>query len=64
MFNAIVGTGAVGAGAASHYGSGSDQKVRLLAAPAPQHCFNLTVTITDGAIFKPIWIHRWQQVQV
>jgi hypothetical protein len=28
----------VGAGAASRYGSGSDQKVRLLAAPAPQHC--------------------------
>jgi hypothetical protein len=27
----------VGAGAASRYGSGSDQKMRLLAAPAPQH---------------------------
>jgi hypothetical protein len=44
MFNTIVGTGAVGAGAASRYGSGSgssyDQKMRLLAAPAPalQHC--------------------------
>jgi hypothetical protein len=52
MFNAIVGTGAVGAGAvgagavgagvASRYGSGSgsEQKMRLLAAtpPAPQHC--------------------------
>jgi hypothetical protein len=25
-------------GAASRYGSGSDQKMRLLAAPAPQHC--------------------------
>jgi hypothetical protein len=39
MFNTIVGTGAVGAGAASRYGSGSgsDQKMRLLAAPAPQH---------------------------
>jgi hypothetical protein len=39
MFNTIVGAGAVGAGAASHYGSGSDQKMRLLAAPAlaPQH---------------------------
>jgi hypothetical protein len=37
MFNTIVGTGAVGAGVASHYGSGSgsDQKMRLLAAPAP-----------------------------
>jgi hypothetical protein len=39
MFNTNVG--AVGAGAASRYGSGScsgsDQKMRLLAAPAPQH---------------------------
>jgi hypothetical protein len=33
MFNTIFG-----AGAASRYGSGSDQKMRLLAAPAPQHC--------------------------
>jgi hypothetical protein len=33
----IVRDGAVGAGAASRYGSGSDQKMRLLAAPAPQH---------------------------
>jgi hypothetical protein len=39
MFNTIVGAGAVGAGAASRYGSGSVQKMRLLAAPAPQHCF-------------------------
>jgi hypothetical protein len=30
-----VGAEAVGAGAASRYGSGSDQKMRLLAAPAP-----------------------------
>jgi hypothetical protein len=37
MFYTIVGAGAVGAGAASRYGSGSDQKMRLLAAPAPQH---------------------------
>jgi hypothetical protein len=41
MFNTIVGAGAVGAGAgaASRYGSfsGSDQKMRLLAAPPPQH---------------------------
>jgi hypothetical protein len=41
MFNTIVGAGAVGAGAkagaALRYGSGSDQKMRLLAAPAPQH---------------------------
>jgi hypothetical protein len=33
MFNTIFG-----AGAASRYGSGSDQKMQLLAAPAPQHC--------------------------
>jgi hypothetical protein len=39
MFNTIVGAEAVGAGAASRYGSGSDQKMRLLAAPAPQHWF-------------------------
>jgi hypothetical protein len=40
MFNAIVGAWA--AGAASRYGSGSDQLMRLLAAsaPAPQHCFS------------------------
>jgi hypothetical protein len=40
-FNIIVGAWAVGAGAASLYGSGSDQKMRLLAAPAsaPQHWF-------------------------
>jgi hypothetical protein len=29
MFNTIVGTGAVGAGAASRYSSGSNQKMRL-----------------------------------
>jgi hypothetical protein len=41
MIDTIVGAGAVGAGAASRYGSGSgiDQMMRLLAAPAPQHCF-------------------------
>jgi hypothetical protein len=48
MFNIIVGAGAgavgagavgAGPGAALRYGSGcsSDQKMRLLAAPAPQH---------------------------
>jgi hypothetical protein len=31
----IVVAGAVGAGATPRYGSGSDQKMRLLAAPAP-----------------------------
>jgi hypothetical protein len=41
MFNTIVGAGAVEAGAASRYGSGSDEKMRLLAAPAPQHWFLL-----------------------
>jgi hypothetical protein len=49
MFNTIVGARAVGAGAkagaASRYGSGSDQKMRLLAAPAPQHCIFLQTNI-------------------
>jgi hypothetical protein len=45
MFNTIGGVGAVraGAGAASRYGSGSDQKLRLLAAPAPQHRVYYTI---------------------
>jgi hypothetical protein len=43
MFNTIVGAGAVGAGTASRYGSGSDQKMRLLAAPAAQHCSEMLV---------------------
>jgi hypothetical protein len=45
MCNTIVGAGAVGAGGASRYGSGSDQKMRLLAAPAPapQHCFSIHI---------------------
>jgi hypothetical protein len=39
MFNTIVGAEAkAGAGAASCYGSGFYQMMRLLAAPAPQHC--------------------------
>jgi hypothetical protein len=37
MINSIVGAEAVGAGAVLRYGSGSDQKMRLLAAPASQH---------------------------
>jgi hypothetical protein len=41
------GAGAVGAGAASRYGSGSDQKMRLLASPAPQHWFLPTSTISE-----------------
>jgi hypothetical protein len=36
MFNTIVG-----AGAALRYGFGSDQKIRLLADPAPQHWLEL-----------------------
>jgi hypothetical protein len=40
MFITIVGTGAIGAGAASRYGSGSDQMMRLFAAPAPQYWFS------------------------
>jgi hypothetical protein len=41
MFTTIVRAGAVGAGAASRYvsGSGSNQMMRLLVVPAPQHCF-------------------------
>jgi hypothetical protein len=48
MINTIAGTGSVGAraGAASRYGSGSDQKMRLLAAPAPQHWFQQTAPLT------------------
>jgi hypothetical protein len=48
MFNTIVGAGAVGAGAASRYGS--DQMMRLLAAPAPQHCIQVSEInkITSG----------------
>jgi hypothetical protein len=38
MIYTIVRAGAVGAGTASRYGSGSDQMTRLLVAPAPQHC--------------------------
>jgi hypothetical protein len=45
MFNTIFGAGAVEAGAASRYGSGSDQKMQLLAAPAPQHCFLGQITL-------------------
>jgi hypothetical protein len=39
MINTIVGAGAGAVGAASRYGSSSDQMMRLLAASAPQHCF-------------------------
>jgi hypothetical protein len=49
MFNTIVGAGAVGAGAASRYGSGSDQKMRILAAPAPQHWKNVQIYMIKQA---------------
>jgi hypothetical protein len=55
MFNTIVGAGAVKAEAvragavrteaALRYGSGSDQIMRLPAAPAPQHCFSANLTV-------------------
>jgi hypothetical protein len=38
MFNTICRTGAVEAGAASRYGSGSDRQNDAAPAPAPQHC--------------------------
>jgi hypothetical protein len=37
MFITNVGAGAVEAGAVLRYGSASDQMMRLLANPAPQH---------------------------
>jgi hypothetical protein len=43
MFNTIVGAGAVGAALRYCSGSGSDQKMRLLAAPAPQHWFSINL---------------------
>jgi hypothetical protein len=46
MIKTIVGAGAVGAGAESRYGSGSEQMMRLLAAPAPQHCFFIQILWT------------------
>jgi hypothetical protein len=48
MFYSIVGARAVGAwaGTASRYGSGSDQKMRLLVAPAPQHWKNPLIWVT------------------
>jgi hypothetical protein len=59
MINTIVGAGAVGAGAASRYGSGSDQKMRLLAAPAPQHWCFVSKPYQEGKFFRAllrIWI--------
>jgi hypothetical protein len=53
MSNTIVGAGAVGAEAASRYGSGSDQKMRLLAAQAPQHC-SARMCVSGVLIFHSI----------
>jgi hypothetical protein len=53
----------VGAGAASRYGSGFDQKMRLLAAPAPQHCFKYlkaSFLIAADIFYKPIFIFVFQ----
>jgi hypothetical protein len=56
MINTIVGAGAVGAGAASRYGSGSDQKRRLLAAPAPapQHWMRLKFLLSPHTVMNPL----------
>jgi hypothetical protein len=55
MFNTYVGAGAVRTGAASHYGSGSDQLMLLLATPASQHCINLIETSSFWLLWgKPI----------
>jgi hypothetical protein len=53
MFNTIAGAEAVGAGAASCYGSDSDQMVQLLAAPAPdpQHWLSKYAPLEDGMRF-------------
>jgi hypothetical protein len=48
MFTTICRTGAVGA--ASRYGSGSDQMMRLLAAPAPQHCVDVMDLEVDARL--------------
>jgi hypothetical protein len=55
MFDTISRTGAVGAGATSRYGSGSDQMMRLLVAPAPQHCS--VIQITDIEWNRRIYFH-------
>jgi hypothetical protein len=51
MFTTIFGAGAVGAGAASRYGS--DQIMRLLAAPAPRNTDFIDIFI---AFSKPHYI--------
>jgi hypothetical protein len=58
MFNTIVGAGAVGAGAgaASRYDAGSDQNMRLLAAPAPapQHWYNVHTLYTSSMFIAAV----------
>jgi hypothetical protein len=45
MLNITFGAFVAGAGAASRYGSGFTKMMRLLAAPAPQHCFSVVYFI-------------------
>jgi hypothetical protein len=47
MLNNTLRSGAVGAGAASRYGSGSDQRKRLLEAPAPQYCLKQVTKVKE-----------------
>jgi hypothetical protein len=50
MFNTILGPGA--AGAALRYGSGSNQMMRLLAAPAPQHLLQHILTFFPSPLIE------------
>jgi hypothetical protein len=53
MFNTISGPGAVRARAALRYGSGSDQMMRLLAAPAPQRlCLQHMLTFFPSPLIE------------
>jgi hypothetical protein len=45
MFSIGFVAGAVGAGAASWFGSGSTKMMQLLAAPAPQHCPKVSIPL-------------------
>jgi hypothetical protein len=50
MFNTILGPGAVGAVAALRYGS--DQMMRLLAAPATQHLLQHMLTFFPSPLIE------------
>jgi hypothetical protein len=50
MFNFIFGAGAVGA--AARYGSGSDHKMQLLEAPAPQLWLKGNLVLTFEHVFR------------